>query len=63
MKGWDILVAGVGTELNALGWESIGPYITGANYHWHPQDELLWRLNNRQQGKDPGQPVNWKGPR
>lgn len=39
----------------------IGPYITGAHFFWHAQDELLWRLNTRLQGNDPGKPVNWKG--
>ncbi|HEY9356505.1 MAG TPA: hypothetical protein VIQ52_09400 [Arthrobacter sp.] len=39
----------------------IGPYITGAHFFWHAQDELLWRLNTRLQGSDPGRPVNWRG--
>lgn len=39
----------------------IGPYITGAHFFWHAQDELLWRLNTRLQGSDPGRPVNWSG--
>jgi hypothetical protein len=26
-----------------------------------PKKELLWRLNERVQGRDPGDPVNWRG--
>lgn len=42
--------------------ENIADYIVGAaQYFWHAQDELLWRLNTRLQGTDPGRPVNWRG--
>lgn len=39
-------------------------------HHWRqatealtasPAEELKWRLNQRLQGEDPGQPVNWRG--
>lgn len=28
-----------------------------------PQAELKWRLNQLANGRDPGQPVNWRGTR
>lgn len=26
-----------------------------------PRSELLWRLNERAKGRNPGEPVNWPG--
>lgn len=26
-----------------------------------PRQELLWRLNERLQGRDPGKPTHWRG--
>lgn len=53
------MAAPTGAELASA--FDLGPYITGADYFWHAQDELLWRLNTRLQGSDPGRPVSWKG--
>lgn len=39
--------------------ERIRRYPIG--YTTSSRDELLWRLNTSLQGRDPGQPVNWKG--
>lgn len=28
-----------------------------------PKKELMWRLNARMMGEDPGEPINWRGER
>lgn len=61
MKGWDILVAGVGTELNALGWSNVSDCFGRMYAARDAKDELIDRLNTRLRGEDPGQPINWKG--
>lgn len=33
------------------------------NSNGTPKEELRWRLNQRLQGADPGEPVNWRGER
>ncbi len=52
-------ILGLMGSLRARRWEPL---------HWSPvvylgqaDRELNWRLNQRMQGKDPGQPVNWPG--
>lgn len=44
---------GVHPELLAMVY---GAWVTGS-----AKDELRWRLNERLQGRDPGQPKNWPG--
>jgi len=31
------------------------------NTAWLAKDELVWRLNERLQGRDPGKPFHWRG--
>lgn len=54
--GGQVYVAPKGTKfLTHDQWTRIG-YVTAG-----PRQELIWRLNQRLKGKDPGQPIHWKG--
>lgn len=41
--------------------ESVPSALADVYNYEDQQAELLWRLNARLQGKDPGVPVNWRG--
>jgi hypothetical protein len=57
LQGGKVYVAPLGTEpiLTNGQWMHIGHVTRG------PRQELIWRLNQRLTGKDPGRPINWKG--